>query len=90
MTTESIIAKLAELNPKAFLADGFNDALVGYVSAYPHDPVALYDRWKCIEILMVREAMTTDEAEDYFELEIAGSNQGPGTPAFCVMMRSVE
>ena len=61
------------------LADGFEEAFIGI--AYQFDKaIAVFDRAKCIEILM-RE-MTHEEAEEYFKFNVEGAYVGPNTPAF--------
>ncbi len=77
--------ELAEANEAALLADGFEDALIGYVQVFSHPPVALYDRNKCIEILMKRDGMTEDDAEEFFEFNVQGAWVGENTPAFAVL-----
>lgn len=48
MTFDEIKERLAEINPEALLADGFEDALVGIASQFTRT-LALYDRRKCID-----------------------------------------
>jgi hypothetical protein len=61
------------------LADGFEEAFIGV--AYQFDKaLALFDREKCIEIL--ERDMSREEAEEYFEFNVAGAYIGPYTPAF--------
>ena len=67
---------------RMLLVDGFNEAFVG--TAYRckmGQPVAAYDRERCIEILM-RDGLTRADAEDFFEHNIAGSWVGEQTPGF--------
>lgn len=61
------------------LADGFEDAFVGIGRQFGK-PVAIYDRSKCIEILM--ENMSEDEAEEYFSFNVEGAFVGEKTPIF--------
>lgn len=72
---------LAEMNPEILLADGFEDALIGYVEIF-HKTIATYDRAKCIDILIERDGMERDEAEEYFEFNVTGAYVGDNTPAF--------
>lgn len=72
---------LAEINPEILLADGFEDALIGYVEIF-NKIVATYDREKCIRILMERDGMELDEAEEYFGFNVTGAYVGECTPAF--------
>ena len=75
---------LAELNEDMLFADGFDDALVGYVERITLPTVACYDTNKCIEILM--KDMTSEEAEEYFYYNVAGSYVGENTPCFLTII----
>ena len=61
------------------LADGFEDAFVGIGRQFGK-PVAIYERSKCIEILM--ENMSEDEAEEYFSFNVESAFVGEKTPIF--------
>jgi hypothetical protein len=61
------------------LADGFEDAFVGIGRQFGN-PVAIYNRTKCIEILM--NDMTYEEAEEHFSFNVEGSFVGKQTPIF--------
>tara|TARA_A100001391_G_scaffold105323_2_gene70446 strand:+ start:8110 stop:8499 length:390 start_codon:yes stop_codon:yes gene_type:complete len=76
---EDIISTLEELNPEAIMYDGFDDALVGMIARCGTEPLALYDRDKCIQLLMDKGA-THEEAEDYFCYNVEGCWAGPHTP----------
>lgn len=73
---------LSELDSEILIAVGFDDAIVGYVEKFGQNPVALYDRNKCIDILIKRDGMTEEEAEEFFEFNVIGSFVGEYTPAF--------
>ncbi len=79
MTPDEIKAALAEQNPEAVLYDGFEDALVGLACQF-NTVLACYDRERCIKILMERDGMDEDEAEEYFEFNVAGAYVGTFTP----------
>ena len=63
------------------LADGFEDACLGIAVKF-NTPFMLYDRDKCIEILMTRDGMSRDDAEDYFGFNVQGAYVGEHTPAY--------
>jgi len=67
--------------PDALLADGFDEALVGYGRQYLHD-VAIYDCVRCIEILQSRDGMTEEDANEHFEYNVVGAWVGKNTPVF--------
>ena len=37
--------------PDALIVDGFDDAIIGIAERYGMNPVALYDKRKCIKIM---------------------------------------
>mgnify|MGYP003111639308 FL=1 len=84
MEPEDVRSYLAELNPQALLADGFDRALVGVAGRCGMAALAVYDRDKCIEILM-EEGMDWPEAEEYFCFNVEGAYLGEGTPLFAVL-----
>jgi hypothetical protein len=77
---------LAEINPDALLADGFEEALVGYTTNFlPRGhchPVAVYDREKCIRILVKRDKMSYEDAEECFAFNTDGAFVGEHGPIF--------
>jgi|TARA_R100000084_G_scaffold9218_1_gene3172 hypothetical protein len=77
--SQEIADFLEELNPDALMYEGFEDALVGIASRSSTLPLALYDREKCIQILMDSGA-TREVAEDYFCFNVEGCWEGPNTP----------
>ena len=70
---EQIREELESANESALLADGFEDALVGVAERFGMEPVALYDRGKCIDILVRRDGMTSEDAEEHFCYNVIGS-----------------
>lgn len=62
---EQIRWELLQENPNALLADGFDKALIGIGRQGPGKVLAVYDREKCIDIL-VEEGATYEDAEEYF------------------------
>jgi hypothetical protein len=63
------------------LADGFEDAFIGIARQFGK-PIAVYDREKCIDILVNRDGMSHEEAEEYFQFNVEGAWVGENTPAF--------
>lgn len=86
MTPEEIIEELQEIDDSLLTADGFDDALIGYVTIYSNT-VALYDRDKCIEILIQRDKMSLQEAEEFFDVNVVGAYVGEKTPAFAKILK---
>jgi len=63
------------------LADGFDEALVGFGRQFNSFLVAIYDRDKCIAVL-TGQGMSDEEAEEYFEYNVQGAYVGERTPIF--------
>jgi len=84
MTKEEIIEAIIEIegeDNEILLADGFEDAYMGLATQFTKTPLALYDRNKCIEIL-IQDGMEEDEAEEYFQYNVEGAWVGENTPMF--------
>ena len=77
-----IYERLAEANPQALTADGFEDAFIGILYRFSNDGLACYDRDKCIDVLMKRDGMSLDDAEEFFSFNTIGAWVGEGTPCF--------
>jgi hypothetical protein len=73
---------LAEINPDALLADGLEKAFVGYTVNHHHPHVAVYDVQKCIDILVERDGMTHEGAEEFLEFNTLGAYVGPNGPIY--------
>ena len=86
MTVAEARAHLAEMDERILMADGFEEALLGYVEVFSKT-TALYDRERCIGILMKRDGMTQEDAEEYFDFNVTGSYVGDYTPAFATILR---
>jgi hypothetical protein len=76
---------ISDLNPEALFADGFEDALVGYVEQF-NKVLAAYSRERCVDILMKRDDMDWDEAEEFFTHNVLGSYVGENTPVFLTLL----
>lgn len=74
-------ADLADENPEALLADGFEDAFVGYTVNHHHPVVAVYDYEHCVEIL-TQDGMSEEDAMEYLSFNTLGAYVGPHGPLF--------
>ena len=79
-------------NEAALLADGFEDAFLGMCEVFGRPPLATYDRDKCIEIIIessessgLTDEEAYDEAEEFFEFNVAGSWVGDNTPVYLTL-----
>ena len=70
--------QIADLNPEALFADGFDDALLGYdASSF----CAVYDYTNCLDILH-KDGMTSEDAHEYMEYNVVSALVGDFTPSF--------
>ena len=74
---------VAQGSEGAHLADGFEDAFVGCVDVVGADGVlAVYDEEKYIEILMINNEWTADEAIEWFEYNTLAGRSDSQSPVF--------
>ena len=70
------------------LADGFEDAFIGIGRQQFGKPIAIYDRLKCIKILM--KDMSEEEAEEHFQFNTEGAWVGEQTPIFLQRINTID
>ena len=75
---------LAEIDENILLADGFDDAIIGYIERAGLPVIACYDKIKCIEILA--KDMNYKDAEEYFYYNTLGAYVGEHTPCFITIL----
>ena len=67
-------------NDVALKADGFDAAVVGTGHRCGQPDLLVYDTALVIDILMSRDGMSYEEAEEHLEFNIVGAWAGEGTP----------
>ena len=72
--------------PDVLIADGFDDAIIGIAERYGMNPVVLYNKNKCIDIMIKRDGMTEEEAIEFYYYNIVGSHMGDYTPCFAEIL----
>ena len=87
---EPFLEHMSELNEDALSLKGLEAAIVGYVERIGTDPIIAYDRDICLEILMMDDGLSEEEAIDHFEYNILGSWAGEGTPVFLTTIDSLS
>lgn len=70
--------EIANTNPDALFADGFDQAILGVTTQC----VVVYSANRCISILEERDGMTEEEAVEFFDFNVAGAYVGENTPVF--------
>lgn len=69
------------------IAVGFDDAFLGIDESGTEPPVIAYDRNKCIDIIVARDGMTREDAEEVFEYNVIGYFVGRNQPHFITLFR---
>ena len=72
---------MIEMIEGALIAEGFEKALIGFGYQF-NTPVAVYSKDKCLYVLIERDGMSSDEALEYFDFNVAGAWMGKSTPIF--------
>mgnify|MGYP001009893774 FL=1 len=67
------------------LADGFDDAAIGVVERCGQPPIVVYDYEKCADILVDRDGMLLEEAEEYLDFNSVCAWAGEGTPGWLML-----
>ena len=82
MTRDELIAEIEERYPDAeiILADGFEDAFVGIAERCASPHVAIYDYVRMVDVLVKRDGMTEEEADEFLQFNVLGAYVGEGTP----------
>lgn len=76
--TEEILREIGD--EEAIFFDGFEDAIIGLGSQQHKGPFVIYDRARCIQILVDREGMSPEDAEEFFQFNTEGCWAGDRTP----------
>lgn len=63
------------------LADGFEGAFIGIVRSF-NSTSALYDYSKCVSILVERDGLLEEDAEEFLEYNVLNAYVGENTPSF--------
>tara|TARA_R110001599_G_scaffold65898_1_gene186150 strand:+ start:817 stop:1077 length:261 start_codon:yes stop_codon:yes gene_type:complete len=80
LSKRDAVIELVDLSGQtALFADGYDDAIIGVELDY--EPRVVYDQNKIIDILMA-DGMTDEEAQEFFDFNIAGSYVGKQTPIY--------
>ena len=60
--------------------DGFDSAIIGVGERNNTDSMIVYDYDKMINVLVTRDSMTYEEAEEYLDFNVIGAWIGDTTP----------
>ena len=71
----------------AVMLTGLEDAIVGIVEEFGNSPRILYSKDKILEILQVRDGMTYEESQEYYDYNILGLHAGEQNAVFLVTIK---
>ena len=86
MDVKSRLEFIQDNYPDVLIADGFDKAIMGIVERSGMNPVVLYNKNKCIDIMIKRDKMTEEEAIEFYYYNIVGSHMGDYTPCFAEIL----
>ena len=89
MTRDEIEDLYSDDEPDMLFTDGYDEAIAGTVWDGERTRV-VYKVEEILNILMERDEMTYDEASEYFDFNIAGSNMGVYTPLYLETWESMK
>jgi|TARA_R100000458_G_C8277677_1_gene253302 hypothetical protein len=79
---KEVYRSLEEINKDAVVAEGFEEAYIGYVRRANKPTIAVYDYETCVEILMEQESWTREKAVNFMETGVVATWLGNSTPSF--------
>lgn len=87
MTFDEFKEHVAEVNPEALLADGLEEAAIGYTLNTHGEHVVVYDYDRCVEALVSRDGMSPEGADEYLEFNTLCAYVGPHGPLYVKVLR---
>lgn len=86
----SVREQLAERDPDMLLADGWDEQILGTAYSPGHEIRVVYDGDAIVRVLMERDGMTFEEADEFFSFNIEGAWVGERTPIYVRRLESEE
>ena len=80
MTREQLAEHFTEIDEDALLMDGFDEACIGFSQRINEPILAVYSYEKMIEVLMTRDGMDAEEADEFIAFNCLGAWIGERTP----------
>lgn len=80
--TDQCPVDLTDLEEGLHYPTGFENAIIGVAARANQKSFLVLDRDKCISILMERDNMSREEADEFFDFNINCAYVGEHTPAF--------
>tara|TARA_Y100000296_G_scaffold70540_1_gene85296 strand:- start:171 stop:470 length:300 start_codon:yes stop_codon:yes gene_type:complete len=95
MTLQEILEHLKEYGEEALLMEPrseYDECIIGIGARFDNGPLAIYSVERIIESLMRDDEVDEEGAQEWFDVNIIGGWNGPGTPIFVEesMMRTFD
>ena len=81
-TKKELENELGSWREHALMAEGYEGAIIGVGYRPGSDPIVAYDMNKCIQILIERDGMTPEKAQEFFDYNTLEAWVGEGTPVY--------
>lgn len=85
---DEILEDISQINPDALYPTDLKEAIIGYVERYGMEAQILLDRNKCLKLLE-KQGMTSEEALEWFDINVIGAWIGDGTPLFATLNKDI-
>jgi hypothetical protein len=79
-TRTEIEQMLVQRDMNLLLMDNFDEAFIGWSQRINEPELAVYDYERMVKVLVDRDGMTQDEADEYIEYNCIGAWVGEQTP----------
>lgn len=79
---KEVYRSLEQINKDAVVAEGFEEAYIGYLRRANKPTIAVYDYETCVEILMEQESWDRKKAVHFMETGVVSTWLGNSTPSF--------
>ena len=95
MTLEEILEHLEEYGEEALLMEPrseYDECIIGIGARFHDGPLAIYS-WERILAVLMKDDMDEESAQEWFNFNVIGGWNGPGTPIFayeCEMRTDVK
>lgn len=89
LTRVQINEYLKSIGESALLADGFDEALIGFSQRMNEPMLAVYSYEKMVQVLMDNDDLSYDDAVEYVDFNVVGAWVGEQTPIIVMPLDSI-
>ena len=89
LTRVQINEYLESIGESTLLADGFDEALIGFSQRMNEPMLAVYSYEKMVQVLMDNDDLSYDDAVEYVDFNVVGAWVGEQTPIIVMPIDSI-